>query len=168
MSSSSIWDILPESISRPSLGIDTFWKNYELEATQPSIHVAILSNLYLEKILNLNKTIESRFSLHRRMPYKRVDIGDVLLLKQTGGPIKGVAYVEDVWFYELKDFNLNNIKKDFGDQMQIHDETFWLKCEQRSYATLIKLNHVRRIPPIKFSKRDRNAWAVFEHKQVSA
>ncbi|HRF93563.1 MAG TPA: hypothetical protein PLZ51_00145 [Aggregatilineales bacterium] len=152
MNSSSLWDILPDNISHPTLEGDIFWENYIKEATDKSVHVAILANKYLESILNLDKTIESRFSLSKRMPYQRVNVGDVLLLKQTSGPIKGIAYVEKVWFYKLENDTLNLIKRDFGDELKISDESFWLRCEQLSYATLIKLTHVKRIPSIKFSK----------------
>lgn len=161
MDSSSIWDVLPENISRPSIEKDEFWGTYGHQAKNPTIHLAILSPTYLELILKLDKTIESRFSLYRRLPYERVNIGDVILLKQTSGPIRGIAYVDNVWFYKLENGTLDYIKERYGEGMRIQDEAFWLRCEQLSYATLIKLTHVKRISPIRFSKKDRNAWTVF-------
>jgi hypothetical protein len=161
MQPSSIWEILPAEIARPSLENDTFWNRYQWEAAGASIHVAILSNSYLELILNYCKTVESRFSVQKRTPYKRVKKGDIILLKQSGGPIKGISYVSSVWFYEITPGTLDQIKKRFASQLQIKDQTFWHKYEKSSYATLIQLEHVRRLNPIKYSKRDQRAWVSF-------
>ena len=158
---STIWDMLPEQISPPVLSDDLFWKQYEQNATDVVIHIAILSSSYLDLILNREKTVESRFSVHRRMPYERIKEGDVILFKQSGGLIKGVGYVDKVWFYELENGTLDHIKNKFGDDLQIQDQAFWDRCQKASYATLIELQHVRRIDPINFSKRDRNAWVIF-------
>ena len=160
--SSSIWSALPQGISRPVVRESAFWQDYERTITKPFLHVAILRYPYLEKILAAEKTIESRFSLHRRLPYNRVNKGDVILLKESGGPIQGVAYVAEVWFYALESGMVERIKREFGTGLRIDDEAFWLRCEQLNYATLIRLDHVLRIPPIPFIKRDRNAWATFE------
>jgi hypothetical protein len=86
----------------------------------------------------------------------------VLLLKGVGEPITGVGYVSDVWFYELGDGKLDAIKRDFAEDLQIEDPNMWRKYENASYATLIRLSHVRRIDPINYPKRDRRAWIVFE------
>ncbi len=161
-SSSTIWDLLPNEISPPPLEDDLFWKQYARQCNNVSIHIAILSSDYLELILNRKKTIESRFSLYRRLPYKRVKVGDVVLLKRRSGPIIGVGRISRVWFFELENGTLNHIREKFGNQMQIDDEGFWRHCEELSYATLMKLDNVRRISPLKYSKRDRNAWVIFE------
>lgn len=166
-SQSTIWDVLPDGISHPSLKNDPFWGQYEQKETNPSIHLAILHELYLDLILDRTKTIESRFSVYRRIPYQRIKKGDVVLLKQTSGPIKGIGYVSDTWFFELDEDVLRKIRKEFGEELQIHDQNFWEKCKRSSYATLVRLEHVRRIDPIKFSKRDRNAWAIFDSPAMS-
>jgi hypothetical protein len=164
--SSSIWEILPSEVTRPSLEHDTFWGAYIRKAVEPAIHIAILSKFYLDLILENYKTIESRFSVNRCIPYNRVQKGDVLLLKVSGGPIMGVGYVSRVWFYELTDGTLDTIKQKFGSKLQITDPEFWGKYQKSSYATLIKLNHVRRIEPIKYSKRDQRAWVTFNSAKV--
>jgi len=163
MSSTSIWDSLPINIARPDIQEDVFWNSYANQENRASLHLSILANIYLEMILSHNKTIESRFSVQRRMPYERVAPGDVLLLKQTGGPIRGIAYVENVWFYRIENDTLAIIKKKFGKEMQIQSEDFWKKCETSTYATLMKLSHVKKIAPIAFPKRDRNAWAILQN-----
>ncbi len=161
MPSSKIWDILPQEIPHPKIDSDDFWETYQENATDVSIHIAILSKPYLKSILTGHKTIESRFSLHRRMPYERIKKGDVILLKEVGGFIQGVAYVAEVWFYRLENGTLKHIREKFEESMQIQDEAFWSKCEKMTYATLIRLDNIQSIEPIKFSKRDRNAWATF-------
>lgn len=161
-SKQTIWDVLPKHVSRPQIERDVFWANYERQASNVAIHIAILSKKYVGLILSKDKTIESRFSLHRRIPFERVKVGDVLLLKESGGPIVGLAYVSKVWFYHLDADTLQQIRTQFGHGLQIHDDEFWERCESRSYATLMELENVRSIAPIRFPKRDRNAWSRFD------
>lgn len=166
--SSTLWDGLPDQLSRPStygkpLELDPFWGDYEYRGAGTTIHLAILSKTYLELILSKDKTIESRFSIHRRIPYKRVEVGDVILLKRPGGSIHGIGYVDKVDFFELSNgMTFDKIKKKYGAGLQIQDDTYWDRYSRSCYGTLIHLDHVRRIHPMPFSKRDRNAWVIFE------
>lgn len=160
--SSTLWDILPQTISTPDLEGLPFWENYvDSSKGKITVHVAILQKLYLNLILNHQKTIESRFSKDRRRPYKKVKEGDIILLKASGGPISGIAYVDFTKFFELSDTPIKTIKSKYGKQMQIQDPAFWEECSRKSFATLIGLKHVTEIPPLQFIKRDRNAWISF-------
>lgn len=44
-------------------------------------HIAILRQPYFNIVLNGEKTIESRWSMHKVTPYGKVNIGDEILLK---------------------------------------------------------------------------------------
>ncbi len=166
---STVWDILPDQLSRPSfteksIEQDDFWCEYERRGVGSDIHIAILAKKYVELILNKDKTIESRFSMHRRMPYQRISQGDVILFKESGGPIRGIAYVATVNFFKFpEDLTLETIKELYGEELQIQDDEYWDRYSKSSYGTLITLEHVRRIEPMQFSKRDRNAWVIFSN-----
>ena len=44
-------------------------------------HLAILRQPFFDMVLNGEKTIESRWSMNKIAPYKKVNIGDEILLK---------------------------------------------------------------------------------------
>ena len=162
VSGSSIWDLLPDNISLPIIRDDRFWEEYLTNAKDMNVHVAILSKHYLKKILSRSKTIESRFSKTRRRPYNRVSIGDIILLKESGGTIQGICLVSNVWFFELRQKSLSEIKNEYGERLQIDDSSYWERYAHSQYATLIELKHACKIPATKFKKRDQNAWVTFE------
>ena len=60
-------------------------------------HLAILAPGWIEPILHGSKTIESRFTKVRCAPYGKIHAGDLVYMKESGGPVKGqftVAKVE--------------------------------------------------------------------------
>lgn len=164
----SIWDVLPKQLMRPSIADipledDPFWSDYEYNGIGASIHLAILAKKYLDLILEKSKTIESRFSIHKRIPYNRIKSGDIILLKETSGLIQGIGYVTSVDFVQLSNnLTFDIIKEKYGEGLQIQDETYWERYSRSRYGTLIHLDHVRQINPMPFSKNDRNAWVIFE------
>jgi len=127
-----------------------------------SVHVAILSRPYLDLLLIAAKTVESRFAADRRAPYKKIDAGDVLLLKQVGGPICGIALAKKVFFYEITPRRFGAIKTNFGPDLKIDDMDLWARYKKASYATLIRVDQVRKIDPITYIKRDQRAWVTFQ------
>ena len=64
-----------------------------------TIHIAIMVEPYLSRLLNGEKTIESRFSVNMVAPYKKIKEGDIVLLKKTGGAIKGLFEASKVRFF---------------------------------------------------------------------
>ena len=52
-------------------------------------HLAILAPGWIEPILDGTKTIESRFTKVRCAPYGKVHAGDLVYMKESGGPVKG-------------------------------------------------------------------------------
>ena len=127
-----------------------------------AIHLAIFVEPYLQFVLSGQKTVESRFSVHRCVPYDRVRSGDVILLKRTGGPILGVCQVANAWFYELDPKSWQDIRREFTQALCAQDPTFWKARERASFATLIRLQHVFAITPIRCTKRDRRGWVILQ------
>jgi ASC-1-like (ASCH) protein len=144
---------------------DIFWESYLKPLRLPEsvsfkLHLAILVEPYLQFIIDGKKTVESRFSTRKFAPYNRVEKGDVVLLKQSSGPIVGICQVSYVWFYQLDPESWRTIKEGFADAICAQDPDFWKQREAASFATLMRIQNVKPIEPIKFTKRDRRGWVV--------
>jgi hypothetical protein len=141
---------------------DSFWGSYWKEWNEShssSLHLAIFTEPFLGYVLEGRKTIESRFSVNRQAPYQRAAKGDVILLKRSGGPVIGICQVAQVWFYHLDADSWCTIKQ-YSQALCAQDPEFWIQRENASYATLMKIRHVRRIEPFIYPKRDRRGWVV--------
>src|ERR1035438_10228161 len=97
---------------------DSKWSNtVENVLTDPNvgIHLAIFTEPYLSLILKGEKKIESRFSINKISPFKKVAKGDVILLKESGGFVNGVFVAGDVIFYSNIDkIILKEIEMNYG------------------------------------------------------
>lgn len=155
---------------RPALLGDPFWERYlQSHILQPTstcaLHLAILVKPYLQMLLDGLKTIESRFSINRRAPYGCVHAGDVVLLKRSGGPIVGIGHVTTTWYYRLKPGSLQHIQDEFANELCVDDPSFWSERARASFATLLRLQHVRRIEPIEYVKKDQRGWVVLQPRR---
>jgi hypothetical protein len=125
-----------------------------------SLHLAVFVEPYLQYVLQGTKTVESRFSLRRCAPYGRVRPGDVMLLKRSGGPIVGLCAVANVWLYHLDPASWQFIRREFTQALCAQDPAFWQQRERANFATLLRVENARTIPPLAFPKRDRRGWVV--------
>jgi hypothetical protein len=131
----------------------------QLDPPDVSLHLAVLIEPYLSFILDGQKTVESRFSMRAMPPYGRVGQGDIVLLKQSGGPIVGAFSAAAVWSYELDPDSWRDLRQDFAEAL-CAQAGFWEQRSTAAFATLIRVADVRRMPPIDVPKRDRRAWVV--------
>jgi hypothetical protein len=144
---------------------DPFWEEYISRLTSKdkssyNLHLAVMIEPFLTFVLDGTKTVESRFSVNRCAPFDRVESGDVILLKRSGGPIVGMCQVAQRWFYHLDPESWQTIRKDFTRSLCAQDPKFWKDREKASYATLMRIRRVRALPPIRVEKRDRRGWVV--------
>ena len=130
------------------------------QAPSYNLHLAILVEPYLQFILEGRKTVESRFSSRRLPPYRSVSSGDVILLKRSSGPILGICEIAEVWFYRLDPASWAVIRTEFTQAMCAQDPDFWRNRVKASFATLMRIQNVIRVSPIKCGKRDRRGWVV--------
>ena len=130
-----------------------------------TLHLAIFVQPFLDYLVDGRKTVESRFSINRCPPYQSVESGDLVLVKQSGGPIVAVAEVSDVWFYELDPEARDFIRSRFSTQLCIEGPEFWERKAASCYATLMKFSRVESVEPIPCSKRDRRGWVVLGSSQ---
>src|SRR5206468_2378881 len=118
---------------------------------------------FLQFVLDGRKTVESRFSIHRRPPFGCVRPGDLVLIKESGGPIVAMAEVPHVWYYQLDPASWGFIRKRFAEQLCVEDPGFWKSKASSCFATLMQFARVERLGPLNCSKRDRRGWVVLSH-----
>jgi hypothetical protein len=139
---------------------DRLLEPYHPYQTPPtSLHLAVLIEPYLTYILEGRKTVESRFNVHPRPPYRRVHTEDLLLLKQASGPIVGVCRAGAVWNYQLDPDSWGEIKRHFAAALCAQD-SFWDERARAAYATLIRIENVQPMPALAIPKRDRRGWVI--------
>lgn len=161
---SSLEDLLLDQLSK-----DEFWPAYlrdNIFTAQPnfSLHLAVFSEPFLEWVLIGKKTVESRFSKNEIIPFQSIDAGDVILLKEVGGPITGICLTDAAWSYRLDPKTLSHIKLNFSDYIGEIDDGFWAAREDSRFATLMSISHVRRLSSIPFAKSDRRGWIIHKRK----
>jgi hypothetical protein len=134
----------------------------EIDDNGAQLHLAIFVEPYLTFILEGKKTVESRFSSVRCAPYGNVSTGDLILLKKAGGPVSGICRVDSAWFYEVDRTSLKEIRREFAAQICAADSDFWSAREGKSFATLISLADVKKLPEFTVNKRDRRGWVTID------
>jgi hypothetical protein len=148
----------------------TFWNEYLSVASgrlEPvGLHLAILAEPFLSLVLEGRKTIESRFTRTRCAPFDRIRRGDIIMLKQVGGPVRGLALAKEAWFFDLHHRSIETIRRQYYRPICADDE-FWEQKRGASYATLIELAEAVSIGAIPFSKRDRRGWVSLTSPQMS-
>ncbi len=123
-------------------------------------HIAILRQPFFDMVLTGEKTIESRWSLNRIAPYKRVEVGDLIYLKDTGKCVTAKAVVKRVKFYQLTPSLADEIKRKYGDKIGIDRFKNWRDYRYKHFCTLIWLGNVQTIPPKKVKRSNGAGWIV--------
>ena len=128
-------------------------------------HLVILKKPYLEAILAGRKRIESRFMTTRRVHFGRVQRGDKLFLKESSGPVCGMATVASVKDFEgLTPKQMAELKRQYNHDIGGSDE-YWRAKADCSFGFLVWLKDVRRISPVRIDKKDWRAWVLLTEKQ---
>lgn len=109
-------------------------------------HVAIMSKEdgLLRKILDGGKTIESRWSMDKRAPFKAVFLGDTVYFKEVGKPVTVHAVVDQLLFFEdLKDDKIKELLDFYGDKLGV-GAGYFKNIVGKRYCTLIFLKNIKR------------------------
>lgn len=114
-----------------------------------------MSEPFLTYIFDGKKTVESRFSLHKIAPYGKIQPDDVVFMK--AGAIVGCFTVAWVKYFDLSEYPIEKIKREYGDAI-CGNVSFWKIKSEKRYATLIGISKVERLTPVTIEKRDRRAW----------
>ena len=130
--------------------------------SNPTIHLVILREPYLSRILSGQKRIESRFAHDRRPPFGRVAVGDILLLKGAGGPLAGLALATEVISRPLSAGEIHEIRRAYEHDLAIDDPDFWSAHATARYVTLVWIDDVWPLPPLPLPRRDRRGWVIVQ------
>lgn len=149
-------DILKQTVEKENL----YWKAKLLNADYGRAHMAIMIEPYLSWVLSGKKTIESRFSQRRTAPYNKVKKRDIILLKKSGGDIMGVFEAGAVYYYDSLDpYSISALKNQYNERICGSDE-FWQSRQICKYASLIEINALFVLEPIKVKYKNRSSWIV--------
>ena len=119
-------------------------------------HLAILSSKLglFDKIISGEKTIESRWYVHRKTPYKNIFPDEIVYFKEKGRFAK--AKVEKALFFEVDDAKIKEILLEYGDRLGVGIEYFEFLKGKR-YCTLVFIKDVSEAAPF-FVPFSRAAW----------
>ncbi|MCL2301582.1 MAG: hypothetical protein FWC27_15685 [Firmicutes bacterium] len=125
-------------------------------------HLAIMDKETIEKIMNGEKLIESRFSKHMITPFRRVSVGDTVYLKVSSGDILATFEVGKVIYLEgLTREKINDVSLRYGNLINAPIGYFDRKMGS-SFGTLMYVKNPKWILPTKISKKGRAAFVSAE------
>lgn len=125
-------------------------------------HLAIFTGDTIDKILSGQKTIESRFSRQKIAPFGQVATGDLVLMKQSGGKLRGQFLVDKTIFFDHPStHDVQLIRSEYAQEITV-DEKFWKQHEGACYITLIFITNAAAflVEPYKIPKKDLRGWVV--------
>jgi len=128
-------------------------------------HLAIFTPPFLDLILEGKKTVEGRFSKVRCAPYEAIQTGDIVLMKEVGGLVKGSFVVAKVESFEnLTPEKLKKLETCYSEPLCASaDPGYWQRRRASKYATLMHVaNSTRFAQPFPFPKKDRRGWVVLD------
>lgn len=125
-------------------------------------HLAIFKGQTGEAILSGEKTIESRISRFKNVPFGAISSGDLVYIKPSGKDIIGQFRVKKVIFFDgIEQNDLEDLKKRYGRKLNV-DESYWEKKKNCRYVSLIFIGDCTRFitSPVKIKKSDLRGWVV--------
>lgn len=144
--------------------LEQFYKSVKVPPETPGIHLAIFTEPFLTLLLDGDKIVESRFSLNNTAPFKKVQTGDIVFIKKSGGDVIGYFIVSKTEFYHSpSSTTIQTLKKAYSKAVGANVvKDFWQTREAAKHISFLKVSHVTKIPAIKIDKRDRRAWLVLQ------
>lgn len=130
-----------------------------------SIHVAILRKPYLDAILQGEKSIESRLTRNRQPPFGRIEPGERLFIKQSGGPFRAIARAAAVEQHEdLTPDDIRALQRHYASTVG-DAPAYWRSKATSRYAVFITLADVEPIDvgPA-YHANGYRAWHVLDER----
>lgn len=100
--------------------------------------------------------------MNKIAPYKKINVGDEILLKLTGNPVTATAKVKTVKYYELTSELVEQIRLKYGKQIGTDKFKDWDSILKKKYCTLIWLEDVKNIEPIQVPRSNGSGWIVMK------
>lgn len=126
-------------------------------------HVAILSkkNKLLNKILNGEKTIESRWYKFRKTPFGNIAEGDNIYFKESGDLVSASAKVGNALFFDnLDEKKVKEIFDKYKKELGV-DDSYLPNIVEKKFCTLVYLEDVKKIEPFEINKKGFGMMAAW-------
>lgn len=123
------------------------------------LHLGIFTDPFLTFMLEGKKTIESRFTKNKIIPYNKIEKEDIVFVKKSSGPILAYFKVKEVLFFNLKETPIEKIKEKYSEQLCVN-ETFWESKKESRYATLIFIDKLVKLKPFSIHKKGMQTWLI--------
>lgn len=130
-------------------------------------HVAIMKKSWglLPKILNGQKTIESRWLMNQSAPWGKVREGEIVFFKNAGEPITAKATVSHVLELDnLSPERISDILDFYGEDDGISEAElpkFAARFNGKQYCVLIFLENIELVEPFHIDKQGFGAQAAW-------
>jgi hypothetical protein len=126
------------------------------------LHLAVFSPGYINKIFTGQKTHDGRFSKIRCRPFRTVSRGDLILMKQSGGSMRGYFVAGDVEDFEKVDEGIfDYVLEKYGNSLTLTQDFIDLKSNSTNYITIIEITKPTRFRnPVGIKKHDRSGWVT--------
>lgn len=109
------------------------------------IHVAVLKPVYLDMLLSGEKTLECRLTRTRVEPHGRIRRGERVYFKESSGPFRATALVDEVTsFDDLDEAGVDAIRAEFGDAIRGPD-SYWESKRSAKFAVLIRFRRLEEV-----------------------
>jgi len=123
----------------------------------------------LPKILNGEKTIESRWYKNKYSPWDKIKKGDTVYFKNSGEPVTIKTEVFDVLqFSDLTPEKVKEILNKYGarDGLGINEiDNYYQRFKDKNYCLLVFIQNPEKIEPFEVDKKGFGAmcaWIVVE------
>lgn len=125
-----------------------------------SLHLGVFTEPYLTYMLEGKKTIESRFSKNKILPYNQISKDDIVIVKKSSGNVVAYFTIKEILFFDLNETSVNKIKNKYNKQLCV-DENFWISKSNSNYATLIMIDKIVKLTPFHIDKKGMQTWVKF-------
>ena len=129
------------------------------------VHVAIMNKKwgFVDKILNGQKTVESRWYKNKYRPWDAVKKGEMVYFKNSGEKVVARATIKKVLqFSDLSENKVMEILHRYGRNIGIeeHDApTFYKMWTRKKYCILLFLHKAHKVSPFTINKKGFGAMA---------
>lgn len=121
------------------------------------LHLGVFSEPCLTYMLDGKKTIESRFSKKKILPYEKISDKTIVIVKASSGGVVAYFTIKKVMFFDLTIMKIEEIRKLYNKELCV-DNSFWDLKKDSNYATLIFIDELFKVSPFKINKKGMNTW----------
>lgn len=129
------------------------------EIKMKKMHLGIFAEPYLTYMLEGKKTIESRFSKNKILPYNKVSKDDIVIVKKTSGKVIAYFTIKEILFFDLGVTPIEEIKNKYSSRLCV-DKEFWERKNDSKYATIIIIDKLIKLNPFAINKKGMQTWIV--------